>query len=94
MSLSPTETITFVIGVVMCILGICTFVVGMLSRAKQDGALNAKVDNAIQGIAEIQATLKDQRNWREDIGVRIGEITKELEFMNHEIKELKQAINS
>ena len=60
--LTPAETITFVIGVIMCVLGVCSFVIGMTGRAKSDGVLSNKVDSALQGIEEIKQTLAEQRN--------------------------------
>lgn len=69
--MTPTATITFVTGVIACIVGIATFVVGMISRAKDSGVLAHKVDTALQGIEEIKKTLSEQRTWREAMAIEV-----------------------
>ena len=75
--MTPSQTITFICGVILCVIGVATFVTGLVSRAKEDGALSNKVDTALKGIDEIKQTLSEQRDWRETIGI---------ELENHEQK--------
>lgn len=51
----------------MCLIGVMTFVSGMMQRSKNDGVLANKVDNALKGIDEIKATLNEQRDSAEDL---------------------------
>lgn len=53
-----TSTITFLAGIISCLIGISTFVIGMNSRAQKNGALEQKVDQAVSGIEEIKSELK------------------------------------
>lgn len=69
--LTPTETITFITGVLMCVIGVASFVVGMTSRAKSDGILSNKVDTALNGINEIKRSLSEQKTWREATGIQL-----------------------
>lgn len=96
-NMTPTDTITFTIGIIMCVIGIASFVAGITQRAKSDGVLSNKVDSAVKGIEEIKATLSEQRDWREDIGItverhaqqintlfkRVDALEKEQTFKNH-----------
>lgn len=52
------STITLLAGIISCLIGICTFVVGMNSRAQKTGILEQKVDQAVSGIEEIKSELK------------------------------------
>lgn len=52
-----TSTIVFVCGVISCILGVATFVVGMITRARNDGKLEAKLGFCLQGIEEIKSSI-------------------------------------
>lgn len=88
--LSPSETVTFVIGIIMCAIGIASFVVGMTSRAKTDGALSNKVDNALKGIEEIKATISEQRAWREDIGLKLEGHTQQLSTLFRRVSVLEE----
>lgn len=52
-----TSTIVFVCGVISCILGITTFVTCMVTRARNDGKLEAKLGFCLQGIEEIKTSI-------------------------------------
>lgn len=67
--MNPVQTISFVISLIMCAIGVMTFVSGIVQRSKNDGILSNKVDTALKGIDEIKKTLNDQRDWREEISV-------------------------
>lgn len=97
--MTPADTITFSIGIIMCVIGVASFVVGITQRAKSDGVLSNKVDSAVKGIEEIKTTLSEQRDWREDIGItverhnqqlntlfrRVDALEKEQTFQQHKI---------
>lgn len=87
--MTPFETLTFAAGIIMCVLGVCTFVVGLTSRAKSEGILTNKVDTALKGIAEIQETLKEQREWREDIGLKIHTLEQDFVHLKEDLEEIK-----
>lgn len=91
--LTPTETITFVVGVIMCVIGIASFVVGMTSRAKSDGVLSNKVDSAIKGIEEIKSTLSEQRTWRESIGLKIEGHTQQISTIFRRLEKVESELN-
>lgn len=88
--LTPTETITFVAGIILCVIGVSTFVVGMIQRAKSDGILTNKVDSAVKGIEEIKHTLTEQRDWREDIGITVAEHTQQLNTLFRRVETLEK----
>ena len=90
--LTPAETITFVIGDIMCVLGVCSFVIGMTGRAKSDGVLSNKVDSALQGIEEIKQTLAEQRNWREDIGILVEGHSQKIETLFKRVSTLEKEV--
>lgn len=70
-SMSPTQTVTFMCGVIMCIIGIATFISALLTRARKDGQLEYKVDEALRGIDEIKSTLNRTQTWQESIGLKV-----------------------
>ncbi|MEG0770887.1 MAG: hypothetical protein RR436_03210 [Clostridia bacterium] len=53
--------ISLICGVIMCIIGIAGFVANVISRAKGEGQLLAKIDYALQGIDEIKLDMKDSK---------------------------------
>lgn len=52
------EVILFVCSVIACIIGVMTFVVGMTSRAQNEGILVQKIQQAIDGIEELKVEVK------------------------------------
>lgn len=50
--------ITLIAGIISCVIGIATFIVGMKSRASKEGMLEQKIEQALQGIRDIKAEVK------------------------------------
>lgn len=69
--MTPTQTVTFICGIIMCVIGIATFISAMLTRARRDGQLEYKVDSALKGIEEIKSTLNKTQSWQESIALKV-----------------------
>lgn len=52
------STITFLGGILSCVIGVATFITGMNARAQKEGVLEQKINQAIEGIEEIKAEMK------------------------------------
>jgi hypothetical protein len=81
------STITFLGGIISCIIGIATFITGMNARAQKEGVLEQKINQAIEGIEEIKKELKTTST---------GQNTLALLVQSHEekIKTLFRQFNS
>ena len=90
--LTPTETITFTTGLILCAVGVATFIVNMLTRAKNDGILANKVDTALKGIEEIKQTISEQRSWRELISKEISAHDEQIKTLFNKIEEIENNI--
>lgn len=86
------DTITFLCGIIMCIVGISTFVTGMITRAKGDGILSNKVDNALKGIDEIKRTLSEQRDWREEMSVATERQQQQIDTLFRRVSALEKKV--
>ena len=69
--MTPAQTVTFVSGIIMCIIGVATFISALITRARKDGQLEYKVDAALKGIDEIKNTLNSTHMWQEDIALKV-----------------------
>ena len=69
--MTPAQIVTFICSLIMCAIGIATFISALLTRARKDGQLEYKVDAALQGIDEIKATLNHTHSWQEESGLKI-----------------------
>lgn len=90
MSMSPTETVTFICGVIMCVIGISTFVSALITRARKDGQLEYKVDSALRGIDEIKDSLKGHGEAQHRVKVRLEQHEEKFETLFRRTTELRQ----
>lgn len=90
--MTPSQTITFICGVILCVIGVATFVTGLVSRAKEDGALSNKVDTALKGIDEIKQTLSEQRDWRETIGIELENHEQKIDTLFNKVESIERSI--
>ena len=90
--MTPSQTITFICGIILCVIGVATFVTGLVSRAKEDGALSNKVDTALKGIDEIKQTLSEQRNWRETIGIELENHEQKIDTLFNKVESIERNI--
>lgn len=75
----PTEQfITLTISIIMCGIGISTFISSLLNRARNDGSLTAKLEEAVKGIEDIKNELKDFTDWKDHINQIIVEHSEKL----------------
>lgn len=90
--MTPSQTITFICGIILCVIGVATFVTGLVSRAKEDGALSNKVDTALKGIDEIKQTLSEQRDWRETIGIELENHEQKIDTLFKKVESIERNI--
>lgn len=64
-------TLTMVGGIITCIIGVATFIVGMKNRAANDGMLIQKINQALAGIDELKQDFKDQANMEKRLELRV-----------------------
>lgn len=77
-------TVTFLIGIISCLIGILTFVSGRISKAEQNGRLSEKLDSCVKGIEEIKSKLDAQEVVQNSQNVKIN--SHELILNSHEEK--------
>lgn len=81
------EYISFLCSIVLCVIGVATFVVGMNARSKDDGAMMQKLDQALDGIEELKTDVKE---------VKDNQHKSDLKIQSHEdqIKTLFKMVNN
>lgn len=65
------EIISIVCSVVLCLIGVMTFSISMLSRSKGDGILVQKLNQALTGIEELKDTVKEVTSTQHGIELRV-----------------------
>lgn len=81
-------TITLIIGIISCIIGVSTFVSGMVTRAKTEGQTVEKINQCIKGIDEIKNDLKEQTNGFNTLQGKVIEHDSRIRAVEEDIKTL------
>lgn len=87
------STITFVAGVISCIIGVATFITGIASRARNDGNLEAKLGFCLQGIDELKerfVSFESKQGSHNDVIIRHDA---EIKALQKDVSELKEKVN-
>lgn len=79
-----------VVGIISCVIGVATFVSAVVTKAKQDGMLIAKIDQCVQGIGEIKKDMKEKNH---EIDITIDEHTKAITQLQTEMKTVFKQLN-
>ena len=92
--MTPAQTVTFVSGIIMCVIGVATFISALITRARKDGQLEYKVDAALKGIDEIKSTLNNTHIWQEDIALKVQSHEEKIVTLFNDYRELTDRVSA
>ena len=84
------STITFLGGIISCIIGIATFVTGMNARAQKEGVLEQKINQAIEGIEEIKAEMKSTSTNQNALALLVQSHEEQIKTVYHQLNSIDQ----
>lgn len=87
--MSIVSIITCCVGVIGCVIGVATFTSAQLSKAKQDGALMAKVDYLVRSFDEQKKDTKERNTIIDNI---LSEHTRSLTELRTKVKHLEKEV--
>lgn len=90
--MTPVQTITFACSIILCIIGIATFVSGLLTRARKEGQLEYKVDSALKGIEEIKETLTHSGKWQDEISLKVKGHSEKIATLFNTCEKLEERV--
>lgn len=88
------STITLVIGIISCVIGVSTFVSGRLDKSRQSGVLEEKINQALKGITEIKNDLKAQNKAQADLGILAKSHEEKIHTLFNNIESIRAEMNS
>lgn len=65
------DTILFVCSLIVCIIGVLTFISGLMAKSKEDGVLVEKINQALDGIEELKSDLKSVTNTEKSLELMV-----------------------
>lgn len=66
------DYVLFICSIVACLVGVLTFVVGMNGRAKNDGVVVQKINQAIDGIEELKSDVKNLSSSQQSLALLVN----------------------
>ena len=87
-------TITLIVGIVGCVIGVSTFVSSLLNKAQTNGVLEQKIEQALQGIDEIKTQVKDSAASQSSMSLTVQSHTEQIKNIYKALDELKGRIKT
>ena len=87
-------TITLVIGIIGCVIGVSTFVSSLLNKAQNNGVLEQKIEQALQGIDEIKKQVKESTTTQSSTSLTVQTHTEQIKSLFKTVDELKKRVDT
>lgn len=71
-------TISFLCSIILCLVGVATFVSGKTSRYKAEGVLEQKVQQTLDGITDVKKKLDNISSAQNTMGVTIASHSEQI----------------
>lgn len=88
-----TATITLIIGMIGCVIGVCTFVSGRMARAERNGSMETKIEQALEGISAINRKLEASSNDQHNMNLMVRSHEEQIKTLFNANQELRAAID-
>lgn len=82
-------TITLIIGIVGCIIGVCTFISGRMARAERNGSMETKITQALEGIESINRKLEASSLTQHNIDLTVHSHDEQIKTLFRQYSELR-----
>lgn len=86
------STVTFLAGVISCIIGLSTFITGRMSKAEQNGTMEQKINQALEGIASINRKLEQSTNEQHNMELLVRSHDEQIKTLFRTTTDLRSAI--
>lgn len=80
------ETILFVCSLLACVVGVLTFVTGLTARAKNDGIVVQKINQAIAGIEELKSDVKTISSTQQSLALAVKSHEEQINTLFHMVR--------
>lgn len=85
-------TITFVAGIISCIIGVSTFVSGRMAKAERNGSMETKINQALEGITSINRKLENSSHEQHNIDLMVRSHEEQLKTLFRYDQDLRASI--
>lgn len=87
-------TVAYIISLIGCAIGVAGFIVGIKSRAKNDGVLQQKLEQALKGIEDIKTDIKNNAVAQNSMALLIRSHDEKINTLKEEMEDFKTRLNN
>ena len=88
-----TSTITFLIGIIGCVIGISTYISGRMAKAEKNGSMETKITQALDGITSINKKLEDMSKSQHTVDLMVNSHEEQIRSLFKGQEDLKNMID-
>lgn len=87
-------TVSLLLGLVSGGIGIATFISGRMAKAERSGALETKIEQALQGISDIKETLEEYSKNQHSNELVVRSHEEQLKTLFNQVKVLQDLLTN
>lgn len=87
-------TVAYIISLIGCAIGVAGFIVGIKSRAKNDGVLQQKLEQALKGIEDIKTDIKNSAAAQNSMALLVRSHDEKINILKEEMEDFKIRVNN
>lgn len=87
------DTIALICSIVLCVIGVATFVSSMISKARQDGQILTKLDFCLQAIEEVKKDFSTHREVSEKIRLTIQSHEEQIHTLFNRVTNVEERVD-
>lgn len=87
------STITLLVGIISCVIGVSTFVTGRMAKAEHNGSMETKITQALDGITAINRKLEEFSHSQHEVDLLVREHDANIKTLFRRIDELRVSMS-
>lgn len=87
-------TITLIIGIISCVIGVSTFVNGRMAKAEHNGSMETKISQALDGITAINRKLEEFSDSQHEVELLVRSHEEQIHTLFESIGDMKNSITT
>lgn len=87
------DTIALICSIVLCVIGVATFVSSMISKARQDGQIITKLDFCLQALDEVKKDFSSHREISEQIRLDLTTHEEQIHTLFNRLENVEERVD-
>ena len=85
-------TVTFIAGLISCVIGVSTFISGRMTKAERNGSMETKINQALDGITAINRKLETSSHDQHTVELMVRSHEEQLKTLFRYDQDIRSSI--